>query len=261
MRKMAPFVFVALLAVGSIVGALLGIVNSPTILYFSTPPDSPQAAHALRGYVAATLNDQSFVVRQGNQTTVYQAPDRDLLKIGHTVLELQIGFRTYFPYPTVDGHTQRWLEEVVPKEFDVSFASPVRHNLQNLLNSPSIQRRGDEFIVQRVASADSISPGSLGQALYTKIVRVRAGHVVSVTSKVQGKFNRLLPPPKCHNCTTIGFSFPMVATYSGFGRHLTVTAPPKKDVARLICHRGGSSKQPTFDCHPPAGGPFPSSAN
>jgi hypothetical protein len=254
-RRLIPLALVGLMSGLAAVGAVIGVMGSPTVDYFAAPAASPGVLSAFRSAVEATLHARSFIVEQDGTVSWYQAPDRS--RTGTTVggvSDITIGSTMYTNNNTFGGvaggsETASWSKVTYPRD-DPPYTLPRLEllSLRLLLSADSVERTRQGFLVNDVVPADTIARGTSGQILFLLDFQTTDGHVSAVRTSQYGEFpkTRVISEPSgfCHGklCTAVvpfPIPKPQTVTFGAFDSAPPIVPPPASETQVQQCTFSG----------------------
>ena len=229
-----PFALVSLLGVLALVTVVVSVGTSGRYSYFSTPrPGRADVVREFRSALENTLEARSFQYDESPGRIDYQAPNRTraLDPLGPSIV---IGHTVYVALGFVNNKVTQWGEGPLTAPLDNVFGlMAVRRDLKDLLGVTSVHRRGDHFYAQQVVAADTVSPGTNGQALIDVTVIVRSGHVVRVEATAHGILTSYKLAHDAYRAVTVTSIYLGRDTYSQFGEVPPITAPTSAKIIHL----------------------------
>ncbi len=230
-RSLLPLGLLGLLGVLTIGAAILGVVSSPKLEFFSLPPSTPGAPAQFDAIVAHTMAAPSFTwhIPAGsgslNETLIYQAPDRMRDQMGSTP-SVAIGTTFYFQRNDLESfedsssaESNAWVRlRRTPSGYTSAHQYAMKF-LTTLLTASSVQGSGHVFHVTFVYSDD---PYAQGQVETDLTVRTNGTYVTSIAFTPHGEefeFDRI---------QELNGSY--VVRFSKFGDSPPVVAPKASSV-------------------------------
>jgi hypothetical protein len=223
-RRLIPWVIMALLTLTATASIIIGVAQSP---HFFSAPDhgSVRAKQQLRSAAFATKDAASFTEstverKQLTGSELYQAPDRTLVAFLR-FKQINVGSYTYF-----EGCSKRkWERLYTPTSYG---PDGIMYDLDLLLSAQQVNRLAHHYLATYVA------PGGSVKVVIT--AKVAFGRVVSETERFIygpgtgwyfGAFR-----PRNHGYTLI---------YSKIGSSPSITIPPSSEVSNITPSRSGAT--------------------
>ena len=223
-----------MLTVFAILAAWLGMLESPRVIYFSSPQSGfPSVLREFRSAVRATLDARSFLVGGFGNPTYYQSPNRvEQTGSGGSIV---IGDRTYIAIQAVNSSVTKWgMEMTTVRASRVFGLALVRSPLLELLPLRSVRQEGSGFVAENVIPASQIVPAEPGQILLVVHVGIQENRVTSVRTTAYGFFPWLEKAPQVHIQGIMASSLDTIPiTYSKFNDVPVISPPPIRTTVAL----------------------------
>jgi hypothetical protein len=193
-RRLLPLASLGALGLLTIGAILLAVAQSPTLLFFSAPPNDSAAQARFDAIVERTISAPSYVWHVGGDDSLgevldYQAPNRVRDEIGSdpTQTYLIIGPTYFFRRGNIDifeaTNAGGWVRYVNPPCAYTSARQDAMRYLDQLLKATSVEGSGTSFHVTWVEDYD---PFWLGQTEDSVTVQTGGGYVRAIASTFRG---------------------------------------------------------------------------